>query len=87
MPLGKLSKSQIQDAYKVLTQLQNMINSAGDQLDPHSLVAHTNKFYTLIPHDFGVNNPPLLNNLETIKVHQRSILFFHFFSSKKFINY
>lgn len=25
------------------------------------------RFYTLVPHDFGVENPPLLNNDEIIK--------------------
>lgn len=25
------------------------------------------RFFTLIPHNFGVNNPPLLDNIELIK--------------------
>jgi len=28
----------------------------------------SNRFYTLIPHDFGMKKPPLLNNLEYIQV-------------------
>lgn len=28
----------------------------------------SNRFYTLIPHDFGMKKPPLLNNLDYIKV-------------------
>lgn len=26
------------------------------------------RFYTLVPHNFGTENPPLLNNVESIKV-------------------
>ena len=28
----------------------------------------SNRFYTLIPHDFGLKTPPLLNEAELIKV-------------------
>lgn len=28
----------------------------------------SNRFYTLIPHDFGMKKPPLLNNLDYIQV-------------------
>ena len=28
----------------------------------------SNRFYTLIPHDFGMKAPPLLNNTDMIKV-------------------
>lgn len=33
-----------------------------------SLLDASNRFYTLIPHDFGMKKPPLLDNLELIKV-------------------
>ena len=28
----------------------------------------TNRFYTLVPHDFGLKKPPLLNSADVIKV-------------------
>lgn len=28
----------------------------------------SNRFYTLIPHDFGMKKPPLLNNADSVKV-------------------
>jgi poly [ADP-ribose] polymerase len=28
----------------------------------------TNRFYTLVPHDFGMKKPPLLDTAEVIKV-------------------
>lgn len=28
----------------------------------------SNRFYTLIPHDFGMKKPPLLNNADSVQV-------------------
>lgn len=67
MPLGKLSKKQIQNAFSVLTKLQDTIQAA-DGVDEKRIISFTNQFFTLIPHDFGIDNPPLLNDLEMIKV-------------------
>ena len=39
----------------------------------------SNRFYTLIPHDFGLRSPPLLDKTEMIKV--RTLLCFYCFSS------
>ncbi|KAK9500018.1 hypothetical protein O3M35_002931 [Rhynocoris fuscipes] len=63
MPLGKLSKKQIQKALSVLSELQQ---NDGD-IKPMVVVDATNRFYTLIPHDFGVRSPPLLDNKEIIQ--------------------
>eukprot|EP00727_Mastigamoeba_balamuthi_P006262 m51a1_g2255 putative polyADP-ribosyltransferase (945) ;mRNA; r:312365-315852 len=65
MPLGKISKKQIQSAYAVL-------NSASEalQVQPVSQARIrdcTNKFYTLVPHDFGEKDPQLIDNVEIIK--------------------
>jgi len=65
MPLGKLSKKQIESAYKVLTEALKEIQ--GDK-NPTKLLDASNRFYTLIPHDFGMQSPPLLDNEEIIKV-------------------
>jgi poly [ADP-ribose] polymerase len=66
MPLGKLSKRQIKSAFEVLTELQKTV-----QRDPTSsrILDFSNRFFTLIPHDFGLARPPLLNTEEVIKVH------------------
>ena len=32
----------------------------------------SNRFYTLIPHDFGMKKPPLLNNADSVQVAPRS---------------
>ncbi|XP_076464586.1 poly [ADP-ribose] polymerase 1-like [Babylonia areolata] len=64
MPLGKLSKRQIESAYKVLTELQTLVTKKGTKTQ---FVDATNRFYTLIPHDFGMGNIKLLDTEEAIK--------------------
>ena len=41
------------------------MNSGGTQT---KFLDATNRFYTLVPHDFGLKKPPLLNSAELIKV-------------------
>ena len=65
MPLGKLGKKQIESAYKVLTEALTEIQ--GDK-NSTKLLDASNRFYTLIPHDFGFQSPPLLDHEEIIKV-------------------
>ena len=65
MPLGKLSRRQIESAYSVLSELQREI--VGTQ-NPSKILDCTNRFYTLVPHDFGMTKPPPLNSEEVIKI-------------------
>ena len=65
MPLGKLSKRQIQQAYAVLNELQREISGGKDKT---KILDGSNRFYTLIPHDFGMQKPPLLDNEDIIKM-------------------
>jgi len=65
MPLGKLSKSQIQAGYQILNEALAVIDSSPSDASTLFLDA-TNRFFTIIPHDFGMNNPPLLDNKEII---------------------
>lgn len=64
MPLGKLSKKQIQSAYSVLTELQGLVEKKGTATQ---FLDGSNRFYTLIPHDFGMKKPPMLDTAEIIK--------------------
>ena len=64
MPLGKLSRRQIQQAYSVLTELQTELSSM--EASPSKLLDASNRFYTLIPHDFGMQKPPVLASMEVI---------------------
>merc|ERR1712025_1406589 len=65
MPLGKLSQKQIDTAYKILTEVQDMIKNVTGS-DAKFLDA-SNRFFTLIPHDFGMKSPPLLDNPDLVK--------------------
>ncbi|XP_047244775.1 poly [ADP-ribose] polymerase 1 [Girardinichthys multiradiatus] len=64
MPLGKLSKRQIQSAYALLTEVQQAVSASVPEAQILDL---SNRFYTLIPHDFGMKKPPLLSNLDYVK--------------------
>merc|ERR1711994_776904 len=65
MPLGKLSKKQIETAYKIVTEVQDMIrNTSGSE---SKFLDASNRFFTLIPHDFGMRSPPLLDNPDLVK--------------------
>uniref|UniRef100_A0A6P8QEZ4 Poly [ADP-ribose] polymerase n=1 Tax=Geotrypetes seraphini TaxID=260995 RepID=A0A6P8QEZ4_GEOSA len=64
MPLGKLSKRQIQSAYSILSDVQRAVSKSATEA---RILDLSNRFYTLIPHNFGMKKPPLLNNLEYIQ--------------------
>jgi len=65
MPLGKLSKKQIEKAYAVLTELQEILKKSNT--DHTTLIDASNRFYTLIPHNFGISGPKILETSEEIK--------------------
>lgn len=67
MPLGKLSKKQIQEAYSVLTVLQDELKKESDNIERIKLIDASNKFYTLIPHNCGISDLKPLETLEEIK--------------------
>lgn len=64
MPLGKLSRTQLTAAYTVLNNLSEVIARDASQ---HDLIALTNHFYTLVPHSFGVDQPPIIHTEEVIR--------------------
>uniref|UniRef100_UPI001CB8F76B poly [ADP-ribose] polymerase 1 n=1 Tax=Erigeron canadensis TaxID=72917 RepID=UPI001CB8F76B len=51
MPLGKLSKSNIQKGFEVLTELQNLLNQVTDNpaVKESMIVDASNRFFTVIP--------------------------------------
>ncbi|XP_055309208.1 poly [ADP-ribose] polymerase [Sitodiplosis mosellana] len=63
MPLGKLSSKQIKAAMNVLQEIAELI-----QKDASSgkFVEASNRFYTMIPHDFGIRRPPILDSIEMV---------------------
>ena len=65
MPLGKISKKQIEQGYSILTEVLDMFkNENGNE---SKFLDCSNRFFTLIPHDFGVRKPPILNDPDFVK--------------------
>lgn len=64
MPLGKLSQKQIRAAYGVLNELSDLIEKGGSNA---KFIDASNRFYTLIPHCFGVSMPPVMDTLEIVR--------------------
>uniref|UniRef100_A0A182XE12 Poly [ADP-ribose] polymerase n=1 Tax=Anopheles quadriannulatus TaxID=34691 RepID=A0A182XE12_ANOQN len=67
MPLGKLSKRQLQSAMKVLSEISTLIGSGGSNAE---FIAASNRFYSYIPHNFGVSSVKVLDTLEQVKEKQ-----------------
>jgi len=60
MPLGKVSKKQIKDAF---SHLKNIEHELGKPKPNNSVIVDsTSMFYTLIPHDFGMSAPPVIRD-------------------------
>ncbi|KYQ92097.1 poly(ADP-ribosyl)transferase [Tieghemostelium lacteum] len=60
MPLGKISLKQVQMAYKILTEIQDLIEQPTTTKSQFSDAS--SRFYTMIPHSFGFSAPPLIDN-------------------------
>jgi poly [ADP-ribose] polymerase len=72
LPLGKLSKATITRGYEALKQLSDLLDDptrASDYDRPlHSAIEHlSNMYYSLIPHSFGRNRPPVISTNEQLK--------------------
>eukprot|EP01117_Protostelium_nocturnum_P006845 TRINITY_DN2453_c1_g2_i1.p1 TRINITY_DN2453_c1_g2~~TRINITY_DN2453_c1_g2_i1.p1 ORF type:complete len:925 (-),score=400.89 TRINITY_DN2453_c1_g2_i1:130-2904(-) len=67
MPLGKISKSQIKQGYQVLTDIQNVLQNEGTNPSEMRLKDLSNQFYTIIPHNFGMNAVPIIRTIEDVK--------------------
>ena len=63
MPLGNISVHEMQSAYSILSELQTEIEG---EKNPSKLLDASNRFYTLVPHDFGLQKPTVLDTDELI---------------------
>lgn len=64
MPLGKISKSQLAKGFDVLDELEKAVKAKSKG---PSLSELSSKFYTVIPHSFGRNVPPVINTMEMVR--------------------
>lgn len=63
MPLGKLSRRQIRDALTVLAEITHFIRAGASR---SRYIGASNKFYTLIPHNFGQRAPPVITTVDVV---------------------
>lgn len=63
MPLGKISADQIRSAMTILTQIESLISRNGTLAKLREL---SNKFYTLIPHGFGINAATVIDSTQIV---------------------
>jgi len=73
LPLGKLSQNTLQKGNSILKEISNLladVNLAktkyGSSFD-YALATLTSRYYTVIPHVFGRNIPPVINNVDRLK--------------------
>ncbi|TPX68181.1 hypothetical protein SpCBS45565_g03249 [Spizellomyces sp. 'palustris'] len=65
MPLGKLSKGNIEKGYAVLAKISDELTKAGPDRD--KLSDYSSQFYTIIPHEFGMSRPPIIDSPQLLK--------------------
>jgi len=63
MPLGQLSKHQVEKGFEVLEDLESAIKGKKSK----SIEEITSRFYTVIPHAFGRRVPPLIDTVELLE--------------------
>ncbi|KAK2602880.1 hypothetical protein N8I77_009382 [Diaporthe amygdali] len=68
LPLGKLSKATIMRGFQTLKDLSDRIDNpaaaVGNSMSAEDL---SNRYYSLIPHSFGRNRPPIINSQDMVK--------------------
>lgn len=64
MPLGRLSKKQLEEAYGVLNDLDKLITEGAAS---NAFIGASNKFFSLVPHCFGMNSAPIIDTVEKIQ--------------------
>ena len=65
MPLGKLSKLQIAKGFEVLEEIEAALKEKS--VSSTKINDLSNKFYTVIPQDFGRQRPPPINTEELLQ--------------------
>jgi poly [ADP-ribose] polymerase len=73
LPLGKLSKRTLKSGFEALKQLAELLANPSLAVEVHNmpygeaLQELSNSYYTYIPHSFGRNRPPIVNNDDMLK--------------------
>lgn len=73
LPLGKLSKRTLERGFEILRDLGELLTDPSVADTKHNMTwldaiaACSNAFYTVIPHSFGRNRPPVISSDEKLK--------------------
>lgn len=73
LPLGKLSENTLRKGNSVLKEISDVIGDATLAIKKHGgsraavLATLTSQYYTIIPHAFGRQVPPVIDTLERLK--------------------
>ncbi|KAF8467354.1 poly polymerase catalytic domain-containing protein [Kalaharituber pfeilii] len=73
LPLGKLSKSTLNQGFLVLKAIGDLLNNPSLAQSQHhcsprdAFIQLTNRYYSVIPHAFGRNVPPVINSPQMLK--------------------
>ncbi|KAG8536786.1 hypothetical protein GDO81_025680, partial [Engystomops pustulosus] len=71
MPLGKLSKAQIAKGFEALEELQAALERKANK---SALSELSSRFYTIIPHNFGRQTPPVIDTQEVLQAKKDMLL-------------
>lgn len=72
MPLGKISKSSLQMSYSILKEIEHHLDHPSDS-QVLQLTTLSNKFYTIIPHDFGTKAPEVIDSKTRLRAKMNQI--------------
>ena len=73
LPLGKLSKATLKTGFEHLNELASLIKHPNLAQNKYNTSQHeaiedfSNKYYSTIPHEFGRNRPPLIDNNDILR--------------------
>lgn len=68
LPLGKLSKATIMRGFQTLKDLSILVDDpTSASADSMSVEDLSNRYYSLIPHNFRRDRPPIINSQDTVK--------------------
>jgi poly [ADP-ribose] polymerase len=75
LPIGKLTNDKIKRAHQILTEIQRLLVSEDEkEQKKHQLIVQlTNDFYNVIPHNFGMKKPPVIDHLLRVKEKTRMV--------------
>ena len=73
LPLGKLSKTTLKTGFEHLNELASLIKHPSlaqnkyDTSQQEAIEDFSNKYYSTIPHEFGRNRPPMIDNNDILR--------------------